>query len=218
MSPERLILPLFMLLGLALPNAVQAQRMYCCYDSGGHQVCSDSLPPQCYNRAYREISNGGMSVKRVDAPLTPEQKAQRDADIKRRHEDERLAKEQKRKDQALLETYITEKDIDSARDRAVALYKESSKALLLRQGEALQVQKKLATEAEFYRKKPMPPELRNAIKDNEVELASLKSTLDGKQRDLDETKAKLEDDRRRYREILARNAASSAQTSANARP
>lgn len=195
------------LIGLALPSAVFAgDRMFCCFDGGGHQVCSDSLPPQCYNRAYREISNGGMSVRRVEAPLTPEQKALRDAEIKRRQDEERLAKEQRRKDQALLETYMSEKDIDAARGRAEVLFAQTVKGIQDRQQDLLKTQKKLAAEAEFYRKKPMPPDLRIAIKDNEAEIASLKSTIDGKQRDLDEVKAKLEEDRRRYREIQARRA------------
>lgn len=215
MNPElksfRLLSAGALLLGVLAPEiSVAGDRMYCCHDSKGRQVCSDSLPPECYSSAYREISNRGMSVKRIDAPLTAEQKAQREADILRRQDEERQAKEQKRKDQALLETYNSERDIDAARDRATALFNDSVKVLMSRQGEALQLQKKLGLEGEFYRKKPMPPELRNQIKDNEAELASIKSTIELKRKDLDEYKAKLEDDRRRYREIIVRNASAAA--------
>lgn len=211
MKPETIqaLLPSLMALALGWCStpALAGDRMFCCHDGKGRQVCSDSLPPECYSSAYREISNRGMSVKRIDAPLTTEQKAQREAEIQRKVEEERVAKEQRRKDQALLETYNSEKDIDAARDRATALFNDSVKGLMARQGEALQLQKKLATEGEFYRKKPMPPELRNQIKDNEAELASIKSTIEGKRKDLDEYKVKLEDDRRRYREILVRMSA-----------
>ena len=82
-------------------------RLYCCQDSSGKQVCGDILPQVCYGRAYREIGADGRTVREVDAPLTAEQRAQKVAEEAKRKEEEARQKEQQRKDQALMDTFIT---------------------------------------------------------------------------------------------------------------
>lgn len=186
---------------LLAPIALAQRTTYCCNDENGRQACSDILPAQCYGRAYRELNDRGITVKRHDAPLTAEQRAQREAEQRRKQEEERLAQEQRRKDQALLNTYASVQDIDLSRDRAVRDLEKQIAETRERQGEHAVKLKQLQAEAEFYAKKPMPAELTNAIKDNEAEIQAQQSIVDSKMRDIEVVKARFEEDKRRYLEI-----------------
>ena len=90
-------------------------RFYCC---DGGRICGDALPEQCRGKAYRILDSSGNLLKEVGPPLTAEQKAQVAAEALRKKEQEEQAKEQRRKDQALLDTYATPQDIDLAQGKA----------------------------------------------------------------------------------------------------
>ena len=106
-------------LSLGLSGSVLAAgNLFCCTDNNGKQVCGDLLPQACYGKAYREIGESGRTIRTVEAPLTAEQRAQRAAEEEKRKAEEIARKEQQRKDQALLETYGSAKDIEVMRQRA----------------------------------------------------------------------------------------------------
>ena len=101
-------------------GAVAQTRIYCCDDAKGRKVCGDFLPTECQGRAYEERDNRGFVSKTVEAPLTAEQQARREAELAKKEEDRKKAAEERRRTLALLATYSSEKDINSARDRALA--------------------------------------------------------------------------------------------------
>src|SRR5574343_1156802 len=90
---------------LLATSAQGANEFYCCHDpSSGRRICGDTLPEQCRGRAYRVLDSGGNIVKEVGAALTPEQKAELALENKRRKQLEDASREQRRRDQALLDT------------------------------------------------------------------------------------------------------------------
>jgi hypothetical protein len=186
---------------LAPPILAAGGNTFCCNDDGGRQVCSDILPPQCYGRAYREINDRGITIRRIEAPLTAEQRAQRELELRKKREEERLAQEQRRKDLALLQTYGTAQDIDIFRARTIKDLERSIADTRERQEELRAKQKTLLEEAEFYKKKPMPADLRNAIKNSEAEIQTLQNLIDLRNRDIDAAKVKYDEDKRRYLEL-----------------
>jgi hypothetical protein len=86
----------------------------------GRRVCGDSLPEQCRGRAYRHLDSGGNVIKEVGPPLSAEQKAEQAAEARRKKQIEEAAREQRYKDQALLDTYAMPQDIDLAQSKAEA--------------------------------------------------------------------------------------------------
>ena len=97
----------FVLLSLAA-SAGAAGEFYCCQDpNSGRRVCGDTLPEQCRGRAYKVIDSSGNVVKEIGQPLTPEQKAEVALETQRKKQLEEANREQRRKDQALLDTYAT---------------------------------------------------------------------------------------------------------------
>jgi hypothetical protein len=203
------------LIGVGLSCSASA-KMYCCTDNAGHRVCGDTMPAQCEDRAYKEL--GAKGVRSVEAPMTAEQKAQRDAEIARKVEADRLAAERKRKDQALLNTYASEKDIDALRDHAIADIQILVKEVQDKYDRAAKRKTQLDKELEFYAKKPVPATLKSQIAENNVELQAQQKALDDKQKDIEAARAKFEEDRKRFRELTGTAAPGAAAKATDARP
>jgi len=185
----------------ALAAPPQGRITYCCTDNNGKKVCSDVLPEQCYGRAYREINSRGMTVRQIDAPMSAEQRAAKDAETKRAKEAEILRLEQDRKNRALLATYPTEKDIDEARDRTLGDIDRSIKAIQAKQAELSKRKQQLDQEAEFYKKRTLPPQLQAQMNDNAAEMKTQQDALENREKEIEAVKIRFADEKARYREL-----------------
>lgn len=190
---------------VAAPPVSSSGITYCCTDENGRQACSDVLPQACWGRAYREVDGRGITLRRIEAPLTPEQRAVREAEARRKREQERLAAEERRRNQALLDAYGSEKDIDMVRDRALREVEKSLALATERYKEAARRQKELSEEMEFYRSKPAPKALLDSIRDNESELRAHGSVIEAKQKEMDALRAKYDEEKRRYVDLIRRS-------------
>ncbi|HRL75235.1 MAG TPA: hypothetical protein PK440_08105 [Candidatus Accumulibacter phosphatis] len=202
MSPSRSLL---LLVALAVaPPALAGVTIFCCHDDSGKQVCGDILPAICIGRAYREIGVSGRPVRTVEAPLSPEQRAQRAAEEQRRREQERLLSEQRRKDQALLNTYGSEKDIELMRARAERDLSAAIKAAEERIADVRRQRKRFEDEAEFYRNRQLPVEVAKGLRDADQEIRAQESVIESKKKDRDTIRLKYDDDLRRFIELSKR--------------
>ena len=200
----------FFALALSFSGAsMAAGKLFCCIDASGKQECGDILPQACYGRAYREIGESGRTVRQVDAPLTAEQRAQRAAEEERLKAEELVLKEKQRKDQALLNTYGSEKDIEAMRLRAQTDVFKAIKAAEDKITEIRLMRKKFEDEAEFYKKKQVPAEVKKGLNDADFEIKAQESVIESKKKELDTIRVKYDEDHRRYLEISRRNAQSS---------
>lgn len=195
---------ILLLLGMAFAGASDAgPRIFCCADGAGKQVCGDILPTACYGRAYRELgASGGARI--VEAPLTSEQKAQKAAEELRRKEQERLVNEQKRKDQALLNTYGSEKDIEAMRSRADRDLVAAIQAAEERIVDIRRHRKRFEDEAEFYKGRQLPADVAKGLRDADHEIGAQQSVIESKNKDRQTVRKKFDDDLRRYVELSKR--------------
>ena len=218
-SIHRLLLPFLLLSAL---EAGAAGEFLCCQDpASGRRVCGDTLPPACRGQSYRLIDSTGNVIKEVGRPLTPEQKAEQAVLEKQRKLQEEQAREQRRKDQALLDTYSLPEDIDLAQSKAEADVNFSIKAAQSKIADVQKKRVKLLNEAEFYKKKAAPAELDRDLKATEHEIKVQQELIDVKQHDLATIKAKYDVDRKRYFELTGRStspARPAGTTTAPARP
>ena len=190
------------LLALAVAPACAQQIMYKCKDGKGKTYYTQTPPTECLGREMDELNRQGTVVKRREAALTPEQLAAREAEEKRKKEEELAAKEQNRKDQALLNTYSSEKDIEDSRQRALKQAEQATKEIDNRIAEAQKRAKDLAAEKEFYAKKPLPKKLQDDIKNNEIDIKGQQDALAAKKKEIGEINAKYDEDKRRYVELI----------------
>lgn len=194
---------------LVCANASAQQHMYKCVDAKGKVYYTQVPPKECLGREAEVLSGQGRVTKRIEGALTPEQKAAREEEHRKQQEQEAAAREEKRKNQALLNTYSSEKDIEEARARDL---KDNELAIQDTQKHiagAEKRKKELDAEKEFYLKKPMPPKLSQDIKNNEVEIRNQHELLSAKKKQVAQINAKYEEDKRRYLE-LTRGASASA--------
>ena len=195
------ILVAAILLALAAAPACAQQRMYKCKDNKGKTYYTQTPPAECLGKEMEELSRQGTRLKKREAPPTPEQIAAREAEEKRKKEEELAAKEEKRRNQALLNTYSSEKDIEDGRQRALNQAELATKEIEKRIAEAQKRAKDLAAEKEFYAKKPMPKKLQDDIKNNDIDIKGQQDALAVKKKELGDINAKYDVDKRRYLEL-----------------
>ena len=96
-----------------------AGAAYKCVDERGETQIGDTPPERCANVVIYEISPGGAVIRRIDPTPTAEQLRVREEERKRKAAADKIAADQKRKDVALLSTFASEKEFDTARDRNI---------------------------------------------------------------------------------------------------
>lgn len=185
-------------------NAAQAGNMLCCTDpSSGRRACGDSLPEQCRGKPYKVLDSSGNVIKEVGPPMTAEQKAQAAAETQRKKEEEAAKQEQRRKDQALLATYSSVQDIEQARNRSMGDVQETIKQTEAKIAGLQKQRKKYETELEFYKNKPVPPELAKSVRDIDSDIKAQAGLIDAKKAELEKVRTKYDEDKRRYAELAS---------------
>jgi len=198
----------------ALAGPAAAQKLYKYTDANGKVVYTDKVPVDAAGKPNEQLNRQGTVTRRNEGALTPDQIAAKEAERKRKLEEDLAAKEEKRKNMALLNTYSSEQDIADARGRAIKANADAVAETQQKLAEAQKRQKALATEAEFYQKKPMPAQLKQDIQVNEAAIASHTELLDKKRKETDVISAKYDEDLRRYRELVKSGLASPVATAA----
>jgi hypothetical protein len=102
----------------ALPLAASAQS-FRCVGKDGKKYYGSTVPAQCVGQPIEQLDNRGVVVKRIDAAASADERAKKEAEEAEMKKRAALAKEQGRKDSALLASYTSEKDIEVARTRAL---------------------------------------------------------------------------------------------------
>lgn len=100
-------------------DAAAQKKIVCWKDKAGKVVgCGDTVPPEYQDNATKELDKRGVTRATTE---TAEERAKRaaaekQAEVQKADEKKRLA-EQQRQDQALINTFSNEKEIDLKRDR-----------------------------------------------------------------------------------------------------
>jgi hypothetical protein len=168
MAPR--FLPLILLLlgsaAAAQPVPPPTGLLFVCTDGRGRTYTGDRQPPECANLEIRVLNRDGSLRQVIPAPLTPEQKAARAVEERRKAEEAERALEQRRRDRALLETYASEAEIDALRVKTLASREQQIARSEDRLKRLAAERKKLDDEAEFYVKREQPAALKRAFANN----------------------------------------------------
>lgn len=198
-----------LILALGAGSAAAAFR---CVDEHGLTHFGDVPPASCANVVVYELDKMGMVVRRIDPTPTPEQLRRLKEEQDKRKEAERVAAEQKRKDNALLATYSSEREFDVARDRNI----EPIRSRIASARERIITLDKQRTELEnrldFYRAGQAkgrdggkvhqpPPGLLADIDRTKQEKKSLEASIAGAQKEIEALSARYESDKKRWIEV-----------------
>lgn len=178
----------------------QPQRMYKCVDAKGKTYYTQIPPPECLGRDTQELNKAGI-LKKSERPQSPAEIRAREEANKKKLEEGEKAREERRRAQALLATYPSERDIEEARARAL---KEAEAAIAeteKRVANAHKRKKELESEKEFFVKKPLPAKLKQEISNNEIDIKNQTALLDAKKKEISAINAKYDDEKRRYADL-----------------
>jgi hypothetical protein len=181
---------------IALPAA--AQKLYKYVDANGKVTYSERPPVEATGKAMEQLNSQGAVVKQVHAAPTADDIAAAAAERRRKQDDEVRMREENRRNQALLDTYANEKDIELARSRALRSVEDSVKDAEAKLGEALKRQAKLKSEAEFYAGKPLPGRLKQEIENNEREIGLQREAIAKRDKSTAAINARYDEDLRRF--------------------
>jgi Domain of unknown function (DUF4124) len=134
---------------LTLPTHAQS-TLFKCTDDKGITHYGETMPPQCAKKDITELNREGRAVRKLNAPLTPEQLKARDDANAKKAADEQKTSDQRQKDLALLGTYGAEREIDVLRDKDIAQIEQRRKFLEGRIVESDARVQKATNQMEFY--------------------------------------------------------------------
>ncbi len=182
----------------ALPLASEAET-YRCIAKDGKRYYGSIIPAECQGRPVELLNAQGLVVKRIDPEGAEKERLAKEAGEARKRQEESAARETARRNQALLATYTSEKDIDDARARALA---ENTKATQLVESRLESLRSQHAgyeKDLESYKGKGEPPAiLRENLKVVEADLQAQQQLLDVKKREVEAINARYDDDKKRY--------------------
>jgi hypothetical protein len=190
---------------LALPAAAQApgqpQKLYKYVDAHGKVYYSERPPVEATGKAMEQLNRQGAVTRQVQAAPTPEEIAAATAERRRKQDEEVRLREEARRNQALLDTYASERDIELSRARALEAVESAVKDAESKLADALKRQEKLKAETEFYAKKTVPGRLRQEMENNEREIGLQREAIAKRDKDVAAIHAKYDEDKRRFLEI-----------------
>mgnify|MGYP001010798270 CR=1 FL=1 len=175
-------------------------KIYKWTDEQGVMHYGTSIPPQYADKAATELNRSGVAVKRIDAsPSMDQRKAseQRAQDLK--EEQKRIA-EQQRRDNALLSTYTSVREIDDARERNLALPKQAIVSLqprLQRAQERLTLLQTQVTKIKGAGKVPADS-LVEDVDRQATEVQAAKAEIERHTLQIEQIKKRFETDKQRY--------------------
>ena len=169
----------------AATSAAQAQS-YRCVGKDGKKYYGSSIPRQCIGVPVEQMSTQGTVLKRIEPQAaTADDRAKLEAEAAERKKQAALEKEQARRDQALLATYASEKEVEDGRRRAL----ENDQRLLAElEGKVAALKKRRGAAG-------------RSPKEIDAELRTQEGLLATKKKEVAAINAKYDDDKKRYLEL-----------------
>ena len=192
---------------LAAPAVAQKAEAptYRCVGADGKKYYSSTIPRQCIGRPVEQLNRQGLVVRRIDPEGDEKAKAEKAAALEKKREADAAQREERRRNQALLATYTSEKDIEDARARALADNRKSVQDVQTRIDAARKKRAGYDKELEFYKggAKP-PPKLAEDVDSAEAEIKANEELLAMKKKEVAQINARYDQDRKRYRELTGK--------------
>jgi hypothetical protein len=194
-------------------NALRAQvRSYRCVTKGGRKYYGSTIPQQCTGELVEALSAQGTVLFRIEPPLTPEQRAAKEAEAHKaaaveeaKREVQKAAEVQLRRDRALLQTYSDEEDIERVRMRALASNREAAAQVETRIAQLKQRQEQLAVQAAKYEDaNEVPEKLQQDVKAVAYDLSLQQQLIESRKREAAEINARYDEEKRKYRQLTGR--------------
>ncbi|MBI1395728.1 MAG: DUF4124 domain-containing protein [Betaproteobacteria bacterium] len=189
-------------LALATSGAA-AGRLYKWVDEHGVTHYSERMPPKYKDNSSTVLDEQGRVVKKNSAGLTSEQIEAIEKEREERKAQSKELEKQRRRDNALLNTYTTASEIDDARERALAGALQARQAIEARLKSARDKVAHYQGQAAAYEKrgKPVPEGLQEEMDGASRKVDKVAGELKMKDAQIDGLRKKYDNDRQRFIEL-----------------
>jgi hypothetical protein len=167
--------------------AAQGQKIVCWKDKAGKVIgCGDRIPPEYQDNESKRLDSRGITREtNVSAEEAARRRDEEKKQAAQRAEEEQLRAEQRRQDTALLNTYVTPKEIDARRDREVQVIElqiQQLKAVQKSSADAYAAQQKRYASFEKTGK-PVPANVQDDLKRAAEENETVQARIADKEKD-----------------------------------
>ncbi len=197
------------LVAAATPPGSKSSGIICWSDSNGRQVgCGYTVPPEFANNPTRELNARGITVKKSDATLGGEALRLKQEEETRRRTEEQVRVAQRKRDEALLSSYTSEREIDARRDRDLGQLDLTILGLetYLKQMRSSEADVRRRLETAQKSGKPVPQQLTDDAIRISSEAADTERQISQRRSEQESLRAKYNELRLRYLELTRREA------------
>ena len=202
MAPARCLIA--MSINLLALSATAHAELFKWVDAQGRVQYTDRLPQDAVNRGNVQLSKQGLAKNVTEPVLTAEQRRAIEERIAREREAEKVERDKKLQENALLSSYSSEMDIDVARRRNLAIVGAS---ILSAEARIKALQRRTAAierEKLFYEKKPFPEKLKRELASVQSEVPKQYAIISQRNEDALEINRRYEAQRQKFVDIKTR--------------
>ncbi len=195
--------PMLFAAAIACVNISHAQTgIYSCKDENGRVIHSDRPIPECARREVRVLRNDGVAKEVLPAPLTDEQRKQKEIEDERKRLASYVESERKMRDRALLLAYPDMNALETARRRQIAEIEQdiaaAQKRILLKHPDLSQA----TAEANALKGKSGYAAAAFKVRTTATAILAEDELIKNKQAEIVRTNEKFDNDAKRLKELL----------------
>ena len=185
-------------------------KLYKWVDADGVTHYGETIPPEYANRDAKMLDKGRVTDRKDTFDTNQKNSAKKETP------EDKAAKEARRRDEALLNSFTNEKEIDLARDRSLLQIEAriNSFNTLIKSAQATLDDLHQESDKRTSKGFKIPQSLTDDISAAEARVAKLKVDLGNSQKESEAVKARYEAEKQRFRELKGMSPAASAPAAA----
>lgn len=177
--------------------------IYTCVDGQGRRITSDRPIRECLDREQAELNRDGSTRRKLPPSLTADERAAAEDAARRKFAAESTRNDAIRRDRNLMARYKDEASHNKAREGALDVVRKSVKSSQQRLADLEQERKALQAEAEFYKGKELPRQLKVQFEANAVTTEAQRSLVATHEAELNRVTAVYDGELARLRKLWA---------------
>lgn len=174
-------------------------------DDKGTTHYGDTIPPEYANKDRHFLNKSGVVVKTQDV-LTPEERRAKETESAKNNIDEATARDKKRRDKSLTDTYSSVEEIELSRTRNIqqvdSRINSINSQLKMVSNNLLGLQNDAANRSKAGGK--IPESLQDDIKDTQKRIKLMQQDLDKYKAEKQAVEARYDADKARYKELTGK--------------
>lgn len=184
-------------------DGAPAKGIYTCTTADGRKLTGDRPIPECTAREQRVLNPDGSQRTTLPPFLSPEERTAKEAADRRAAADRIAQLDAIRRDRTLMQRYPTEAAHQRARNTALDDASKATKISERRIKDLNQERKPLLDEAEFYKGRPLPGKLKQALDANDASIEAQQVLVENQKAEIVRINARFDAELARLKKLWA---------------